>query len=72
MTTLPNGLRLVAVPMPALHSVELAIYLKVGGRHDPVDKAGLSHFLEHMLFRGTGRHASNDLWSGGGPSIVPP
>jgi predicted Zn-dependent peptidase len=39
--------------MPHLHSAELALYLKVGGRNDPPGKAGLSHFLEHMLFRGT-------------------
>ncbi len=54
--TLPNGLRLVAVEMPHLHSAEIAVYLKVGGRNDPADKAGLSHFLEHMLFRGTTEH----------------
>jgi predicted Zn-dependent peptidase len=51
--TLPNGLRLVAVVVPHLHSAELALYVKVGGRDDPPGKAGLSHFLEHMLFRGT-------------------
>ncbi len=51
--TLPNGLRVVAVRMPHLHSAELALYLKVGGRNDPPGKSGLSHFLEHMLFRGT-------------------
>ncbi|MFZ3209516.1 MAG: pitrilysin family protein [Geobacteraceae bacterium] len=51
--TLSNGLRLVAVEMPHLHSAEIAVYIKVGGRNDPPDKAGLSHFLEHMLFRGT-------------------
>lgn len=54
--TLPNGLRLVVVEMPHLHSAEIAVYLKVGGRNDPTDKAGLSHFLEHMLFRGTAEH----------------
>lgn len=50
---LANGLRLVAVQMPHLHSAELALYVKVGGRNDPPGKAGLAHFLEHMLFRGT-------------------
>ena len=40
--TLANGLRLVAVEMPHLHSVELAVYLKVGGRNDPPERAGLS------------------------------
>jgi predicted Zn-dependent peptidase len=54
--TLANGLRLVAVEMPHLHSAEIAIYIKVGGRNDPEGKAGISHFLEHMLFRGTAEH----------------
>ena len=51
--TLLNGLRVVCVEMPHLHAAELAVYLKVGSRNDPPAKAGLSHFLEHMLFRGT-------------------
>jgi predicted Zn-dependent peptidase len=51
--TLPNGLRLLAAELSHLHSVEIAVYLKVGGRYDTIGKAGLSHFLEHMLFRGT-------------------
>ena len=53
LITLPNGLRVVSVEMPHLHSAELALYLKVGGRNDPPGKGGLAHFLEHMLFRGT-------------------
>ncbi len=55
---LPNGLRLMVARLPHLHSAEIAIYLKVGGRHDPVGKEGLSHFLEHMLFRGTSDYAT--------------
>jgi predicted Zn-dependent peptidase len=51
--TLLNGLRVVCVEMPHLHAAELAVYIKVGGRNDPPGKTGLSHFLEHMLFRGT-------------------
>lgn len=51
--TLHNGLRVVCVEMPHLHAAELSVYLKVGGRNDPPGKSGLSHFLEHMLFRGT-------------------
>lgn len=50
---LPNGLRVVSINMPHLHSAELALYIKVGGRNDPPGKGGLAHFLEHMLFRGT-------------------
>lgn len=59
MHTLPNGLRVVCVEMPHLHSVELAIYLKVGGRNDPPGREGLSHFLEHILFRGTADFGSS-------------
>lgn len=51
--TMANGLRVVCVEMPHLHSAELAVYLKVGGRNDPPGREGLSHFLEHTLFRGT-------------------
>jgi predicted Zn-dependent peptidase len=57
--TLPNGLRVVCVEMPHLHAAELAVYLKVGSRNDPPAKAGLSHFLEHMLFRGTADFGSS-------------
>jgi predicted Zn-dependent peptidase len=57
--TLLNGLRVVCVEMPHLHAAELAVYLKVGGRNDPPGKTGLSHFLEHMLFRGTQEFGSS-------------
>ncbi len=51
--TLPNGLRVVAVHMPHLHSAELALYIKAGGRNASAGKEGLAHFVEHMIFRGT-------------------
>ena len=56
---LPNGLRLVSVNMPHLHSAEIAVYIKAGGRNDTPGKSGISHFLEHMLFRGSSEFASN-------------
>jgi len=52
-TTLPNGLRVVTVEMPHLHCAEMACYVKVGGRNEESATAGISHFLEHMIFRGT-------------------
>ncbi|MDK9716367.1 MAG: insulinase family protein [Trichlorobacter sp.] len=58
-TTLANGLRVVTVELPHLHSADVAVYLKVGGRNDPAGRTGLSHFLEHMLFRGTAEYASS-------------
>ena len=58
-TTLANGLQVVTVELPHLHSADVAVYLKVGGRNDPPGRTGLSHFLEHMLFRGTAEYASS-------------
>ncbi len=51
--TLPNGVRLVTVPLPHLHAAELVCYLAVGGRNEADEISGVSHFLEHMVFRGT-------------------
>ena len=59
ISSLANGLRVISVPLPHLHSVELAVYIKVGARNDPPDRSGLSHFLEHMLFRGTDDYATS-------------
>lgn len=52
---LPNGLRVVAVEAPYLHSVSVVLYAKVGSRYESAEDNGLSHFLEHMLFRGTAK-----------------
>jgi len=52
-TTLDNGLRVVSVPMPHHHSAEVMVYLGVGSRHESTRRAGASHFLEHMLFKGS-------------------
>src|SRR6056297_1131570 len=51
--TLANGVRLVTVPMPHLHAAELFCFLGVGGRCETPQQAGVSHLLEHMIFRGT-------------------
>ena len=49
----PNGLRLLTVEMPHLHSAEMLCYVGVGSRYEAESAGGISHFLEHMLFRGT-------------------
>jgi predicted Zn-dependent peptidase len=55
---LSNGLRVVLVPQPQVHRAVASLYLRVGSRYETKDTNGLSHFLEHMLFRGTPRHPS--------------
>lgn len=56
--TLANGLRVVVVPQPALHRVSFGLFVGVGARHESAADNGISHFLEHMLYRGTKRHPS--------------
>jgi predicted Zn-dependent peptidase len=53
---LDNGLRVVTVALPHLHTCALALYLRAGPRHETPAENGLSHVVEHMLFRGTARH----------------
>jgi len=49
---LSNGLRLVVVPMPALPSATVTVWVRTGSRHESDKLAGISHFLEHMVFKG--------------------
>ncbi|MEJ2490553.1 MAG: pitrilysin family protein [Desulfuromonadales bacterium] len=51
--TLDNGLRVISVPMPHHHSAEVLVSIGVGSRYESRHNAGISHFLEHMLFKGT-------------------
>ena len=56
--TLPNGLRVVISELPHLHSATLCFAVRAGSRYERAEDQGLSHFLEHMLFRGTEAHPS--------------
>jgi predicted Zn-dependent peptidase len=51
--TLSNGLRVVLVPQPNVHRAVAALYLRTGSRFETAADNGVSHFLEHMVFRGT-------------------
>lgn len=50
---LSNGLSVVLVPRPNLHQASIALFLRVGSRFETAETNGVSHFLEHMLYRGT-------------------
>jgi predicted Zn-dependent peptidase len=50
---LGNGLQVVLVPMPGVHRAVASLYLRVGSRFEGPEDNGISHFLEHMIFRGT-------------------
>lgn len=53
VTKLENGLRLLTVPMRHRASSGVAVWVKTGGRYETPKLSGISHFLEHMLFKGT-------------------
>jgi predicted Zn-dependent peptidase len=56
---LSNGLRVVTVETPHLHGAAAALYVRTGSRHEEARTNGLSHFVEHMLFRGSARFPSS-------------
>ncbi len=51
--TLGNGLRVITALAPGLHSAMIALYVRAGSRHETARVNGVSHFLEHLLFRGS-------------------
>ena len=58
LRTLDNGIRLLTTSVPHAMSVSTCIYVASGSRHEEDEKAGVSHFLEHMVFKGTPRRPS--------------
>jgi predicted Zn-dependent peptidase len=52
-TQLRNGLRVVTTEMPSARSVAVGLFVGVGSRHEDAPRAGLSHLLEHLVFKGT-------------------
>jgi predicted Zn-dependent peptidase len=58
---LPGGLRLACAPMSHMESVAVGFWTGVGGRHEPEAVCGISHFIEHMLFKGTRRRTAMQI-----------
>lgn len=57
--TLNNGMRLALWPQPHLHSLGIGLYVQVGSRFEATHHMGISHFLEHVLFRGNATYPSS-------------
>jgi predicted Zn-dependent peptidase len=60
-TVLPNGLRILTEAVPAMRSVAFGIWVEVGSRDETPQLSGVSHFLEHLLFKGTRRRSALDI-----------
>jgi len=71
LTELGGGLRVVTETVPAVRSVALGMWVRTGSRDETPAQAGVSHFLEHLLFKGTERHSAieiSELFDGMGAS----
>lgn len=58
---LDNGIRVVAERIPSVKSVSLGIWVRVGSRDEDAKDAGISHFTEHMFFKGTAHRSAHDI-----------
>ena len=61
ITELDSGVRVVTEALPSVRSVALGFFVGTGSRHEDTAQAGLSHFLEHLLFKGTDRFSSTEI-----------
>jgi predicted Zn-dependent peptidase len=61
LTTLDSGVRVVTEAMPSVRSIALGFWVRAGSRDEAGDQAGISHFLEHLLFKGTDRFSSQEI-----------
>jgi predicted Zn-dependent peptidase len=66
LTTLDSGLRIVTEHLPSVRSVSLGFWIGTGSRGERDTEAGLSHLLEHLLFKGSSRYTSLETRSSTG------
>jgi predicted Zn-dependent peptidase len=58
---LDNGLRILTERMTQVRSVSVGVWLTRGSRHESAERGGIAHFVEHMLFKGTGTRSAEDI-----------
>jgi predicted Zn-dependent peptidase len=61
VTTLPNGIKVATLEKPQAESVQVSIHVRVGSRNEPEAVNGASHFIEHMLFKGTQKRSAKAI-----------
>ncbi len=60
-TTLSNGVRVITEAIPAVRSIAVGVWIHTGSRDEMADVAGISHFIEHMVFKGTARRRMHQI-----------
>jgi len=58
---LDNGLRILTERMTEVRSISIGVWLTRGSRHETAERGGIAHFVEHMLFKGTGSRSAEDI-----------
>ena len=61
ITRLPNGVRVITEVMPHVRSISVGIWIGTGSRRENSEQNGISHFIEHMLFKGTTHRSAEDI-----------
>jgi predicted Zn-dependent peptidase len=61
MTTLANGLRVITERMPHVRSVSVGMWVAAGSRREKPEQNGISHFIEHMLFKGSSKRSAEEI-----------
>ena len=61
LTELPSGVRVVTEAMPSVRSIALGLWVGIGSRDESDEQQGISHFIEHLLFKGTRRFGSTEI-----------
>lgn len=60
-TKLKNGLRIISERIPAFRSISLGFWVGIGSRDEAPEQAGITHFVEHLLFKGTKKRTAKDI-----------
>jgi predicted Zn-dependent peptidase len=60
-TVLPNGIRVVTESLPWVRSVAVGIWVETGSRVEPIERGGISHLIEHLVFKGTDTRSAEDI-----------
>jgi predicted Zn-dependent peptidase len=60
-TVLDNGIKIITEKLPYFQSITIGIWVMTGSRHENKEENGISHFIEHMLFKGTEKRGASDI-----------
>src|ERR1700694_4797164 len=60
-TTLPHGIKVITEAMRQVRSVSVGVWVSSGSRRETAEQNGISHFIEHMLFKGTANRSAEDI-----------